>query len=44
MLCLAFIAQASAGRYSKGVLNLPGPPLGEDFEGDVDSLLAYDKQ
>ncbi|CAK0784835.1 hypothetical protein CVIRNUC_008040 [Coccomyxa viridis] len=39
LLFLSLIAQANGGRYSGGVLNLPGPPLGEDFEGDVWALL-----
>lgn len=34
LLCLALVANVYGGRYSGGVLNLPGPPLGEDFEGE----------
>ena len=33
LLCLSLIASVYGGRYSEGVLNLPGPPLGENFEG-----------
>ncbi|CAL5223295.1 g5786 [Coccomyxa viridis] len=39
LLCLSLIATAYGGRYSGGVLNLPGPPLDENFEGDVWALL-----
>ena len=41
LLCLSLIASVYGGRYSGGVLNLPGPPLGENFEGALTlSLLA----
>ena len=33
MLLLSLSATAYGGRYSGGVLDLPGPPLDENFEG-----------
>lgn len=33
MLFLSLLATAYGGRYSGGVLDLPGPPLDENFEG-----------
>ena len=35
MLCLSLIAGVYGGRYSGAVLNLPGPPLDENFEGTL---------